>query len=525
MIRIGTLLIALMIGRAYADPSNTPGADPANGAGRPFDQALVTEVYATALAFMAPRTLDPVPVSQLTVWGLRGLTAMDPELGAEMRDNRLRLLVRNRPAFELASPMDEDPRSWAVAAAVLSGVAAQASVAVRTAGAEGVVQNFFDEVFNHLDPYSRYVGPARAREDRDQRNGTAGIGVTLSTVRAGGVEVRTVVSDGPAARAGMRSGDMVVSVNGQPSRGQDAATVGRWVSGPQDTVVTVEWRRPDGRTHRQPLTRAMVPPDTVFPERVGNLLVLRLTSFNYGTDTHLVRALQEGLSGPRLPDGVVIDLRGNRGGVLRQAALVADTLLPPGVVAYTVGRDPAAAHVWTSTGGDVADEIPVVVMVDGRTASAAEVLAAALADRGRAVVVGSTTLGKGLVQTISPLPDGGELFITWSRILAPRQWPLQGMGLMPQVCTSLGSDALHSQLASLADGTQPMQVVISATRAARAPLTPAQILALRAPCPAAEGRDLDMEAARVLVDNPAAYAAALLSPMGMRQSASAPLAQ
>ena len=159
------------------------------------------------------------------------------------------------------------------------------------------------------------------------------------------------------------------------------------------------------------------------------------------------------------------------------------------------------------------EDVPVVVVVDGRTASAAEVLAAALADRGRAVVVGSATLGKGLVQTITGLPDGGELFVTWSRVLAPRLWPLQGLGVLPQVCTSLGETALHRELAALARGVQPMQSAIQAHRAARAPLAPATMLALRAPCPAAEGREVDLDAAHVLIENPAAYAAALLPPM------------
>ncbi|MBN8902859.1 MAG: peptidase S41, partial [Rhodospirillales bacterium] len=181
-------------------------------------------------------------------------------------------------------------------------------------------------------------------------------------------------------------------------------------------------------------------------------------------------------------------------------------------------------HVWRSGTGEVAVDMPVVVVVDGRTASAAEILAAALADRGRAVVVGSSTLGKGLVQTITPLPDGGELFVTWSRVLAPRLWPIQGLGVLPQVCSSLGLEALRTQLAALALGEQPMERAILAQRAARAPLPPAQVLALRAPCPAAEGRDFDMEAARVLIANPAAYAAALLPPlMDNAQSAAVPV--
>jgi carboxyl-terminal processing protease len=157
--------------------------------------------------------------------------------------------------------------------------------------------------------------------------------------------------------------------------------------------------------------------------------------------------------------------------------------------------------------------MPLVLLVDGRTASAAEILAAALSDRGRAVVVGSATLGKGLVQTIDPLPNGAELFVTWSRVLAPLGWPIQGLGVLPQVCTSVGQDALRRQLAALADGAQPMAEAIRMNRAARAPLAPAQIVAIRNTCPAAEGSDRDLDTARTLILNPATYAAALLPPM------------
>ncbi len=116
-------------------------------------------------------------------------------------------------------------------------------------------------------------------------------------------------------------------------------------------------------------------------------------------------------------------------------------VLDHGVAVVTRGRDPQSNHIWSVQGGDLTGGIPIVVLVDGRTASAAEIMAAALADHGRAVVVGSATLGKGLVQTIAQLPDGGELFVTWSRVMAPLGWPLQGLGVMPQLCTSLGQAA------------------------------------------------------------------------------------
>jgi len=504
--RLAVLLLLLMIVPAHAQSA-------ANGG---FDPGLVANVYSVALTFMQPRILDPVPVPTLTVWGLRGLTALDPNLTAGQQDGKLVLSGRDGVLTEQPLPPVDTPEAWAAAAVRLSEAAVAASPAVRRAGTQGIIQSFFDELFNHLDPYSRYVPPREAAEDRAGRNGTAGIGLALGQ-HEGVILVRSAVSDGPAAMAGVRPGDSVLAVDGVPVRGKDAATVAGLIAGPEGTTLRLSWRGHDGRPRSAELERAMVPPETVFSDLVGDLLVLRITGFNHSTAAHLAEALQEGMAADHPPTGIILDLRGNRGGLLREAVESADSLLPAGVVAYTAGRDPDANHIWRSDTGELVPGVPVVVVVDGRTASAAEILAAALADRGRAVAVGSTTLGKGLVQTIAPLPDGGELFVTWSRVLAPRGWPLQGLGVLPQVCTSLGEVALQRQLAALAEGIQPLQHVIDMDRAARPPLSPARMLEIRNACPAAEGREADLATARALIDNPAAYAAALLPPL--RQAA------
>jgi carboxyl-terminal processing protease len=503
VIRIGSLLLVLLIAPAHAQPVAYAGG---------FDPHLVANVYATALAFMAPRTLDPVPVSQLTIWGLRGLTALDADLSTDTRDGRLRLVARDRPVAERVSPPENDVNGWSLAAAELAAVAMPISPPVRRAGTQGVVQSFFDELFNHLDPYSRYIAPSDAVEDREHRTGQAGAGLRLVR-RGSAVVVEEAIADGPGALAGIRPGDTIVSVDGQSALRQDAAVVASHIIGPEGTSVAIVWRGRDGRRRSAERERALVPPETVFAQRIGEVLLVQVTAFDSSTESHLARSIAQGLAGPRPPDGIVLDLRGNRGGLLRQAIAAADTLLPAGVVAITAGRDPEATRIWRSGAGELAEDIPVVVMVDGRSASAAEILAAALADRGRAVAIGSSTLGKGLVQTIAPLPDGGELFVTWSRVLAPRGWPIQGLGVLPQVCTSLGQETLNWQLASLAHGRQPMAQALATHRAARAPVPPAQILAIRSACPAAVGRETDLETARLLIRDPAAYAAALLPPL------------
>jgi carboxyl-terminal processing protease len=394
----------------------------------------------------------------------------------------------------------------------LARAAAETSVLVQRAGTQGVIQSFFDELFNHLDPYSRYLPPDDANEDREQRVGQAGAG--LRVIRRGGaVIVVEAVADGPAGVAGVRPGDAILAVDGKPTQDKPAVTVMRQIAGPEGTHVVLAWRSQDGRRHSADVERALVPPETVFAQRASEVLVIQVTAFNHSTGTHLANAIAQGLADRRAPDGIVLDLRGNRGGVLLQAATAAATLLPAGVIAITAGRDPNANRIWQSGSGELAAGVPVVVIVDGRSASAAEVLAAALADRGRGVVIGSSTLGKGLVQTIAPLPDGGELFVTWSRILAPGGWPIQGLGVLPQVCTSLGQALVSTQLAALAQGRQPMAAALQIHRTARAPLEPTQILAIRRYCPAAEGRESDLDTARWLIRDPAAYAAALLPPI------------
>ncbi len=503
--RAGFLLLVLLVF------SHARAEEPA-GPGPGFDVTLASEVYGTALAFMQPRTLDPVSPGQLALWGLRGITALDPSMVTGIRETTLVLAMGNRVLFARPMPASQDATTWGEAAAQLSATAWATSDAIRRAGANGVVRAFFDELFSHLDPYSRYVGPEQAEKDREQRSGVSGAGLVIAPAD-GAIVVQEAVADGPAARAGIRPGDKVIAVNGQPTFARSAVTVAGWIAGAAESNLSITWRDQAGRTHSATLIRALVPPETVYEQRLGRAILLRVTRFDASTAAHLAALVRDTLRDPaRRPAGLVLDLRGNRGGLVRQAVEAAAVFLDVGVVATTSGRDPQSDRVWRSGASAHADDVPIVVLVDGDTASAAEILAAALSDRGRAVVVGSSTLGKGLVQTIAPLPNGGEVFVTWSRVLAPLGWPLQNLGVLPQVCTSLGREMTDRQLTLLQAGENPMRDALARHRAARAPVPLAAILAIRSACPAAEGSGDDMAAARFLIDRPAAYATALLPP-------------
>ena len=510
----------------------------------PFEVRLAASVFGQAFAFIATRALEPVTVQDLAVWGLNSVAGLDPSLSVRVDAGAIRLLQGGRDIYQRGVPPPQgDPDGsaaseragllWGPAVADVLSAAWDASDAVRRAGTAGVVAAVMDEVVTHLDPYSRYVAPGAADLDRDKRLGDAGAGLRLSR-QGRAIMVLSVNQAGPAADAGIVAGDRLMAVDDQPVEGEDLASVLAMIAGPEGTDVSLTVRSRNGTVRTVEAERAVVPPETVFADRRGDLLLIRIAGFSADTDQRLRQELIRwlgGRDGSQLR-GVVIDLRGNRGGLLRQAVSTTDLLQGPGLIATTAGRNPAARHDFVSQETDRSEGLPMAVLVDGRSASAAEIMAAALADSGRAVVIGSGTLGKGLVQTVANLPDGGEIFVTWSRVLAPRGWPIQGLGVMPQVCTSAGPDSLAQQLASLARGSSRMASAIARHRAARAPLPPAEILSLRENCPAADGpdggrdiardagrdvgrdggRDLDLATARTVLANARAYQAALLQP-------------
>lgn len=505
------LWLVLAAGLAAAGPAYRPAS---------FDRDLVADVYATALDFIAPRILAPVSVGSLALHGLRGLTARDPALMAQSSGNRLRLIASGRIVFDAARPDPQDADDWGETAAEMAAAARAASAVLRRSGQQDIINQFFEELFAGLDPYSRYLPPVEGAAERAQSSGYAGIGAML-VPRGGSLEVAHVVAKGPAASAGLHLGDRIVAIDGVAADRFDAADALAAVDEIPGAAVTLSVRSRDGSKRTVTVPRTLLPPETVHAERRKDLLIVRLAGFSGFTARRLEFVLKTGLGRGRRPRGIVLDLRGNAGGSLDQAVDVAGLLFGSGPVASTVGRDPAANRVLQADGPNLSDGLPLIVLVDGSSASAAEILAAALADHRRAVVVGSSTQGKGLIQADTVLPDGGELYVSWSRVLAPLGWPIQDLGVLPQVCTSMGSAELDRQLQSLSGGVQSMRLALEQSRATRLTTPLSVVLGFRENCPASEGSEADMFAAGFLIRHPAAYAAALLPPQPPRQLRSA----
>lgn len=500
--------------QAAASASPIAEQQPASAAAVPDkapvpDMLMVKSVISTALQFLQPRTLEAHSYRDFTLWGLASLSALDPSLSFDSRGANIQLLSGQTSLLSRPAPTEGSADDWAQIAVDFLDTARAHSLAVRTTSREELVQAFFDELFNHLDPYSRYIGPTSATSDRAARvGGEADIGVSLG--QSGRYLVISAINaNGTAWTAAIDTGDRLLSVNNRLTAGKTPETVMEWLRGEEDTPVVLRLLTPGQRRARTvTLRRAKTPPETVFAFASGSIVVLRVTAFSSDTAEEMSQYLDQAVQDTHLK-GLIIDLRGNRGGVLQQAVTAAALLLDRGVAAVTSGRDAQANHIWAVQGGDMTNGLPIAILVDGRTASAAEILAAALADHRRAVVIGSATLGKGLVQTVAQLPDEGELFVTWSRVIAPLRWPLQGLGVMPQVCTSLGAADVEKNLHDLAEGQVANQAAITASRNARFPIPVSQIMSIRKTCPAALGTDRDVNVARNVLENPEWYKTAI----------------
>jgi len=481
----------------------------------PYPRDEMRLVLGAGFAAILERHLEAATPGDLLAWGLAGLTQIDPTLRAVRGAREVALFAGDRRLLARAIPAASAPEGPAAAGGAAADTltlfqqaAWAASPALRSAGAPRLVSASFEAVFVHLDPFSRYVTPEEAQAARERRIGEAGLGLRLAPARSGaGAVIVALNPDGPAAAAGLRLGDRVLAIDGVVLRRRDAGVAAGLLEGPAGSAVALLVEA--GRRRREvTVTRSLPIGSPVAAERIEDVLMLRIPSFSAHTERQVSAAVLTALA-ERPPRAILLDLRGNRGGLLAQAAAVADVFLGDGEAFRTIGRHPDASRIYATGRPDLSEGLPVVVLVDGRTASSAEILAASLSDRGRAVVLGTGTTGKGLVQLVVPLPDGGELLMSWSRLVMPAGWPLQGLGVLPGLCTAGGAEAAARNLAALRAGARPMGPAQTRQRALRHPVPMAEVEEIRALCPAGDAREGDVALARALAADRLAMAAGL----------------
>lgn len=401
----------------------------------------VSAILASGFYAISERALKPVTVHALGLEGMRGLATLDPEIAVSEKNGNIEIRYGEHFVSRVVEPLDYDSESWADAIYEAVQVLWPYSHDLSATNAERIYEAVFDAALSNLDIFSRYAGAHEAEGNRDRRDGFGGLEMTLHKIDER-FFVSRVDRDGPAYEAGVRKGDMLISVNREAVIGHSLDEVNEMLRGKIQTEVTLQIERPSsGIMQKLFAWRTLVIPQTVWSEYDDGVLNVRLTSFNEKTLSSLSQDVEDAvlMYGDDLK-GIVLDLRGNPGGLLKRAVQVADLFIAGGRIISTKGRHPDSFEIYEADMRDVARGRPLVVLLNGKSASASEIVAAALQDRKRAVIVGSSSYGKGTVQSVQRLPNNGEITITWSRLIAPSGYAFHGLGVRPSVCTSDVSD-------------------------------------------------------------------------------------
>jgi carboxyl-terminal processing protease len=469
--------------------------------------AITEEVIGAGYLHISERYVDSVPMSEVAVAGMEGVEKIDPKLHVMLENRDVELTEGDdRVVKDFPIPKNEDPDDWADLTTRVVETARAVSPAVHDTSLEGIYEVVFDSALAKLDRYSRYAPAAVAREQRAQRDGFGGIGITIK-LDGDDVHVVSVIDESPASKNGVVADDVILEIDGRATKGSALADVVERLRGPIGSTVKVKFAAAKGREARElSFHRALVVPQTVSYAAHGDVAYIKVTSFNQRTTSSLKQALHDANRemGKKLR-GVVIDLRGNPGGLLDQAVMTSDLFLSEGRILSTIGRHPDSNQIFDAAGKDELNGLPIAILVNGGTASAAEVLAAALQEDGRAIVVGSSSYGKGTVQTVHRLPNDGEIIITWSRIYTPSGYTLNNVGVIPNVCTSKFDADTPQAVAEVMDSIKKGQLETTAARTAlhaNAQPSKSETRLLRASCPPKQGEnDLDLDVAQRILED------------------------
>ena len=297
-----------------------------------------------------------------------------------------------------------------------------------------LIESAITGMLTSLDPHSSYLNEKNFREMRVQTRGQfGGLGIEV-TMENGLVKVVSPIDDTPAFRAGIEPGDLISHLDGDAVMGITLAEAVEKMRGRVGTDIGLTIRREGRAPFDVTVTRAIIKIRSVRSRLEGDVGYLRITSFSEQTAKGVEKAVAEFHEklGDKLK-GVVLDLRNNPGGLLDQAVAVSDAFLDKGEVVSTRSRRAEDTQRFNSRPGDVAKGLPMVVLVNIGSASASEIVAGALQDHRRAIVLGTKSFGKGSVQTIVPLPGHGAMRMTTARYYTPSGRSIQGVGIEPDI--------------------------------------------------------------------------------------------
>src|SRR5437868_3233295 len=318
-----------------------------------------------------------------------------------------------------------------------------------------LVEGAINGMLTALDPHSNYLNSKNFNDMKVQTRGEfGGLGIEVS-MESGLVKVVSPIDDTPAARAGLKPADLITHLDGTPVQGLTLPEAVEKMRGPVNSEITLTVRREGQEPFDVKLTRAVIKIQSVRSHIEGNnVAYIRVTSFNEQTDVGLNNAMKnlKQQANNKLI-GVILDLRNNPGGLLDQAVAVSDAFLEKGEIVSTRGRRADDAQRYNARPGDIASGLPMAVLINGGSASASEIVAGALQDHHRAVVIGTKSFGKGSVQTIIPLAGHGAMRLTTARYYTPSGRSIQARGIDPDIVVEAAKISKEEKGAKAGDKT------------------------------------------------------------------------
>ena len=469
------------------------------------------KILRIGFADIRSRYIEDLNAEVIALSALEGLIKIDPKAKITNKYGNIILAIDGTEVGSVPYPKDRDVGTWAAAVTQLLAQGKKASTYLESAQPEKIYKAAFDAILGKLDKYSRYASREEARVNRATRSGFGGIGISIETHQTG-VIVKALTPGMAADLVGVLVGDRIVAVEGELIVGLSLREVVSRIRGAVGDRVSITLER-EGLEGTLTLTpkRMHIVVNTVFYEPRGESAYVRVTGFNRETKKRLKKALKIAQieMGENI-NGIILDVRSNPGGLLDQAVEVADLFLTSGPIISTLGRHPKSAQSFDAKVETFGGGLPVVVLVNGTSASAAEILATALQDHSRAVIIGTTSYGKGTVQTVRLLPNDGELILTWARIYTPSGYALHRLGVLPTVCTSDIEDAKSALEKSLNTGAHFTRRDHASRRAADiTDDNDAKIILSLCPWRPGKENDVDLDVAQRLLAQPALYKRAI----------------
>ena len=299
-----------------------------------------------------------------------------------------------------------------------------------------VMDSAINGILQSLDPYSAYMSPELFKEmQTDTRGEFGGLGIEIG-MESGVVKVISPIDDTPAAKAGIKAGDYIVKIGKEQVQGKSLLEAVKLMRGPVGTSINLTIRRKNVKKPIEfSITRKIIEVQSVSSKIIGdqeNLGYIRLKSFNENSDKQFLKSVKKFEKKPKIK-GYVLDLRNNPGGLLTQAINITDFFLEDGEIVSTKGRKISETRKFFARRGDEIKGKPIVVLINNGSASASEIFAGALKDHKRAIILGENSYGKGSVQSIIPLTNGGGMRLTISKYYLPSGKSISEVGVTPDI--------------------------------------------------------------------------------------------